>query len=115
MVWVQMGGNCGTRLSGAGGSPRTAVPGRVQGRLGKRERERERERGRREQAGEAGWWAGPQGGAHLSVGRGYDRWVRAGKRKERKRKQNQFEFEIDTSNLLKLDLIQTGLSQTQKI
>jgi hypothetical protein len=34
---------------------------------------------------------------------------------KKKRKQNQFEFEIDTSNLLKLDLIQIGCSLAPKI
>jgi hypothetical protein len=40
-----------------------------------------------------------------------------GKRKERKRKRkhNQFKFEIDTSNLLKLDLIQIGSFRTKQI
>jgi hypothetical protein len=59
---------------------------------------------------------GPVGWGRTGGGEGgYDRWARAGKRKERKRKQNQFKFEIDTSNLLKLDLTQKGHSRTQKI
>jgi hypothetical protein len=36
------------------------------------------------------------------------------KERKRKRKQNQFKFEIDTSNLLKLDLIQTGPFQLKQ-
>jgi hypothetical protein len=51
------------------------------------------------------------------VGGGYDRWVRAGKRKERKIKikPKQFKFEIDTSNLLKLDSIQQDFPKSRKI
>jgi hypothetical protein len=52
-VRARMGNGYSTRLSGAGGNLRTAVPGRARGRQRKRERER------RERAGEAGRWADP--------------------------------------------------------
>jgi hypothetical protein len=75
--------------------------------------------GRRARAGagarDAGRWAGLRGGVQLAVGKGgYDRWARAGERKERKRKRIQFKFETDISNLFELDSIQTDLSELRK-
>jgi hypothetical protein len=48
------------------------------------------------------------------MGRGYDSWVRAGKRKERKRKQNQFKIEIDTSNYSNLIQFKQDLPELRK-
>jgi hypothetical protein len=68
---VQKGGSghaaCGRMVAAAHGH-RVRAAARGRQRWAARRRSRGKERERKEKAGEAGWWASPQGGAQLAVG-----------------------------------------------